>query len=50
VDDGAARATRPVLVAALGRLGLTSSALGEAADVAVLGGGARVGTVRAIVK
>jgi len=50
VDDGAARATRPVLVAALGRLGLTSPALGEAADVAVLGGGARVGTVRAIVK
>jgi L-asparaginase II len=50
VDDGAARATLPVLVAALGRLGLSSPALDEAADVAVLGGGDRGGTVRAIVK
>jgi L-asparaginase II len=50
VDDGAARATLPVLAAALARLGLTSPALDEVADVAVLGGGRRVGTVRAIVK
>jgi L-asparaginase II len=49
VDDGAARARLPVLVVALGRLGLTTPALDEACDVPVLGGGARVGTVRAIV-
>jgi L-asparaginase II len=47
IDDGAARATPPVLVAALGRLGLTSAELDRAADVPVLGGGARVGVVRA---
>jgi L-asparaginase II len=47
IDDGAARATPPVLVAALGQLGLTSAELDEAAEVPVLGGGARVGVVRA---
>lgn len=49
VDDGAARARMPVLIAALGRLG----ALAEAGDLAalahppVMGGGERVGEVRA---
>ena len=46
IDDGAARALPPVVVAALGRLGLDSAELREAADVPVLGGGARVGMVR----
>jgi L-asparaginase II len=48
IDDGAARARLPVLVVALRRLGVTTPALDEMADVAVLGGGARVGTVRPI--
>jgi L-asparaginase II len=47
IDDGAARATPPVLVVALGRLGLASAELDGAADVPVLGGGTRVGVVRA---
>jgi L-asparaginase II len=46
IDDGATRARPPVLVAALGRLGLESAELRVAAEVPVLGGGARVGEVR----
>jgi len=48
VDDGAARARLPVLVGALRRLGLDRPGLEELADVAVLGGGGRVGTVRPV--
>jgi L-asparaginase II len=48
VDDGAARARLPVLVAALRRLGLDAPGMDELADVAVLGGAGRVGTVRAV--
>jgi L-asparaginase II len=46
IDDGAARARPPVLVAALARLGLDSAELRAAAEVPVLGGGAQVGVVR----
>jgi L-asparaginase II len=47
VDDGAARARGPVLVAALRRLGVDEPALDEIAAAPVLGGGRPVGTVRA---
>jgi L-asparaginase II len=57
IDDGAMRATRPVLAAALGALGLRSGLdpfPGSAADVLVelantpiLGGGVRVGSIQA---
>jgi L-asparaginase II len=48
IEDGAARARMPVMVAALRRLGVESSALDELADVPVLGHGERVGSVRAV--
>jgi L-asparaginase II len=48
IEDGAARARMPVMVAALRRLGVESSALDELADVPVLGHGERVGEVRAV--
>jgi L-asparaginase II len=48
IDDGAARARMPVLVAALRRLGVTDPGLDELATVAVLGHGERVGEVRAV--
>jgi L-asparaginase II len=47
IDDGAARARPPVLVAALRRLGLSSPQLDAIADAPLLGGGRRVGEVRA---
>jgi L-asparaginase II len=47
IDDGAARARMPVLVAALQLLGVREAALDELATVAVLGHGERVGEVRA---
>ncbi|HEU4421750.1 MAG TPA: asparaginase [Pilimelia sp.] len=48
VDDGAMRARLPVLVSALRRLGIAAPGLAELADVPVLGGGERVGGVRAV--
>ena len=50
IDDGAARARMPVLIAALQRLGALpeSDELAALARPAVLGGGERVGEVRAV--
>ena len=48
IDDGAARARLPVLVAALRRLGVTAAVLDGYAEVPVLGGGVPVGAVRSI--
>ena len=48
IDDGAMRARMPVLVAGLRRLGVAAPILDEFAEVPVFGGGARVGSVRAI--
>jgi L-asparaginase II len=48
IDDGAARARMPVLVAALRLLGVTDLALDDLATVPVLGHGDRVGEVRAV--
>ncbi|WP_406040344.1 asparaginase [Micromonospora sp. NBC_00898] len=48
IDDGAARARMPVLVAALGRLGVDAPVLTEYAEVPLLGGGLPVGAVRAV--
>jgi len=47
VEDGAARARTPILVAVLRRLGLTAPVLDELATTPVLGGGRVVGEVRA---
>ncbi len=46
--DGSARARMPVLVAALRRLGVDAPGLDELAVLPVLGGGRRVGEVRAL--
>lgn len=46
IDDGAARARVPVLVAALRRLGATGDVLDALATLPVLGGGRPVGEVR----
>jgi L-asparaginase II len=48
IDDGAARARMPVLVAALRLLDVTDPALDDLATVPVLGHGDRVGEVRAV--
>jgi L-asparaginase II len=48
VDDGAARARAPVLIAALRRLGFDAPVLDELATTPVLGGGRTVGHVRAV--
>ena len=48
IDDGAMRARVPVLVAALAVLGVDAAALDELAETPVLGGGGRVGSVRAV--
>jgi L-asparaginase II len=48
IDDGAARARVPVLVSGLRRLGVDAPVLTEWADSPLLGGGARVGEVRAL--
>jgi hypothetical protein len=48
IDDGAARARLPVLVAALRALGVDAPVLVELSTTAVLGHGDRVGEVRAI--
>jgi L-asparaginase II len=47
VADGAMRARMPVLVSALRRLGVSAPVLDELVTVPVLGGGVRVGEVRA---
>lgn len=47
VEDGAARARMPILVAVLRRLGIQSADLDELATTPVLGGGRVVGEVRA---
>ena len=47
VDDGAQRARHPAMVAALRRLGLDAPVLDELATTPILGGGERVGEVRA---
>lgn len=46
IDDGAARARMPVLVAALRRLGVTAPVLDELAEIPLFGGGEPVGAVR----
>ncbi len=48
IDDGAARARMPVLVAALRRLGVEAPVLAEYADVPLFGGGLPVGAVRPV--
>jgi L-asparaginase II len=48
IDDGAARARLPVLVAALRRLAVKAPVLDELAETPVFGGGAPVGAVRPI--
>lgn len=48
IDDGAARARMPVLVAALRRLDVKADVLDDLAEVPVLGGGEPVGAVRAL--
>lgn len=47
IDDGGMRARMPVLISALRRLGVDAPVLDEMAEVALLGGGTRVGEVRA---
>lgn len=47
IEDGGMRARMPVLVSALRRLGVDAPVLAELARVPVLGGGVRVGEVRA---
>ena len=46
IDDGAARARRPVLVSALRRLGVAAPCLDELAEEPVYGGGEPVGALR----
>jgi L-asparaginase II len=48
IDDGGLRARTPVLVSALRRLGVTAPVLDTMAEIALLGGGIRVGAVRAV--
>lgn len=48
IDDGAGRARQPVMVAALRRLGVDAPVLDELATTPLLGGGKRVGEVRAV--
>jgi L-asparaginase II len=48
IDDGAARARTAALVPALGRLGVATAKLDAIGEVALLGGGRPVGSVRPI--
>ena len=48
IDDGAARARPPVLVAALRALGVSAPVLDELAELPVLGGGEQVGALRCV--
>ena len=49
IDDGAQRARPPVMVAALRRLGVDVSGLEDLATTPLLGGGRRVGEIRAVI-
>jgi L-asparaginase II len=49
ITDGNPRARRPVVVAALRRLGVTEADLDPLATTPVLGGGAEVGEIRAVI-
>jgi L-asparaginase II len=49
IDDGGQRARPPVMVAALRRLGADVSGLDDLATTPLLGGGRRVGEVRAVI-
>ena len=49
VDDGGQRARSPVMVAALGRLGVDVSGLDDFATAPLLGGGRRVGEIRPVI-
>lgn len=48
IDDGAARARGPVLVAVLRRMGIEAAVLRQYAEVVVTGGGVPVGGIRAL--
>lgn len=48
IDDGASRARPPVLVSALRRLDVKADVLDDLAEVAILGAGEPVGSVRAV--
>jgi L-asparaginase II len=48
IDDGAARARMPVVVAGLRRLGVEAPVLDELAEFPVRGGGRVVGAVRSV--
>lgn len=48
IDDGAARARGPILVAVLRRMGIEAAVLRQYAEVAVTGGGVPVGGIRAL--
>jgi L-asparaginase II len=48
IDDGGQRARSPVMVAALRRLGVDVAAVEEQATAPLLGGGRRVGDIRAV--
>jgi L-asparaginase II len=49
IDDGGQRARPPVMVAALRRLGVDVTGLDELATTPLLGGGRRVGEIRAVI-
>jgi L-asparaginase II len=48
IDDGAARAQGPILVAVLRRMGIEAEVLSRYAEVAVTGGGVPVGAIQAV--
>ncbi|UGQ14902.1 asparaginase [Yinghuangia sp. ASG 101] len=47
VDDGSVRTLGPIVVAALGRLGIAAPGLDEIAEIVLTGGGRPVGAIRA---
>jgi L-asparaginase II len=50
IDDGAARARGPILVAELRRMGIEAEVLSRYVEVVVTGGGAPVGGIRAVAR
>jgi len=50
IDDGAARARGPILVAELRRMGIEAAVLSRYAEVAVTGGGRPVGAIQAVAR
>jgi L-asparaginase II len=50
IDDGAARARGPIMVAVLRRMGIEAAVLSRYAEVAVTGGGVPVGGIRAVAR